>query len=603
MCDRNQEQLFAAVGRTWSPFAGVANWPWLEDVIAQQSRKLLDKVGDEMWQRAGGRIDEQTGEPTFRKNARVVSEIVRKLADKYGGMLYRDKRGVGWAVRLLPGPGNEREIRLGLGVTWFGNPRLADPEARDDSLKAVQNKLESTGPDEDRRRLEQLADLMRLYNRAEQLLWLIYDAVRKQRSSVVVLPDEKLAGAIWGGHNRPRNWRQHIYEALTSLSGLAIEQLHVTRGGWSPRLDMKSIAVASVKRLEPTPSKAVCDVERCPLRGSDIGHGHFVVQIGLGFLGVLERHAVQDAEDHRVYDFEKSWGNAGKEIKEAQREGRLVTVNLPVKIFGSAKWSELSVERQRIIQALIREVTRPVAKKGAAHSDRNDGAEVIVGNRVPGRSSRQMVTCPLLPSSGTYVAFNGNGQRRGLGYRIVGGRRTGWLHKCGYNVSGERRSVAREVRRFLDDLRAVAPILGLTSVGYHRGTKSWADFERLRTIARQRKCLTQLEQHELRIFGPPDYQDRLRRHLEEHGRLLIPKLDDVVETREKPPVSQDSTTIRQRMHQLGMTHERLAKHLGCSQQFVTQVLNGKRPWPARTYDRAAAYLGECESGNGRGSAA
>ena len=130
MCDRDQEQLFAAVGRTRSPFAGVASWPWLEDVIARQSRKLLERVGEGAWQKAGGRIDEQTGKPTFRKNAAVVSEIVRKIADKHGGMLYRDKRGVGWAVRLLPRPAHAGEIRLGLGVTWFGNPRLADPQAK-----------------------------------------------------------------------------------------------------------------------------------------------------------------------------------------------------------------------------------------------------------------------------------------------------------------------------------------------------------------------------------------------------------------------------------------------------------------------------------------
>jgi hypothetical protein len=332
-----------------------------------------------------------------------------------------------------------------------------------------------------------------------------------------------------------------------------------------------------------------------------VRHGHFVVQIGLGFLGIMERHAIEGTEARRIYDFKKSEGKATGEIKDARKQGRLVTVNLPVKIFGSAKWSNLSVEHQRIIQALIREVTRPAARKRATQKERNDAAEVVTGNRVPGRSSRKLVACSLLRASGPHVAFNGNGQRRGLGYRIVGSRRTGWLYKCGYDVSGDRRSVAREVRRFLDDLQAVAGVLGLTVVGYHRGSSRWVDFERLRTVARQRKGVTLLEQHELRIFGPPDYQDRLRRHLEQHGRLLIPKLDDEAEAQEEPPVSQDSTSIRQRMHKLGVTHRKLAEHLGCTQQFATPVLNGKRPWPAGMHDRAVAYLDECGSREDPGS--
>jgi hypothetical protein len=45
----------------------------------------------------------------------------------------------------------------------------------------------------------------------------------------------------------------------------------------------------------------------------------------------------------------------------------------------------------------------------------------------------------------------------------------------------------------------------------------------------------------------------------------------------------------------------LAEHLGCTQQFVTQVLNGKRPWPAGMHDRAVAYLDECGSREDPGS--
>jgi hypothetical protein len=108
-------------------------------------------------------------------------------------------------------------------------------------------------------------------------------------------------------------------------------------------------------------------------------------------------------------------------------------------------------------------------------------------------------------------------------------------------------------------------------------------------IAKQRSCLRELEQYDLRIFGPPDYHDRLRRYLEEQGRMQIPKLTEAQGVTEGS--GGDSTTgFRVRMHRLGVTQAKLAEQLGCTQQFITKVLGGDRPWPEGMRQRAEEYL-------------
>jgi len=48
--------------------------------------------------------------------------------------------------------------------------------------------------------------------------------------------------------------------------------------------------------------------------------------------------------------------------------------------------------------------------------------------------------------------------------------------------------------------------------------------------------------------------------------------------------------IGQRMSRGGVTQEELSGHLGCTQQFLSKVLNGKRSWPEGMLERAKAYL-------------
>jgi hypothetical protein len=63
---------------------------------------------------------------------------------------------------------------------------------------------------------------------------------------------------------------------------------------------------------------------------------------------------------------------------------------------------------------------------------RRDRAEVLIGDRVPDARGRREVACPLLRADRRYLAFTGNGHRRGLGYRVVGSKGDGRLARCGY---------------------------------------------------------------------------------------------------------------------------------------------------------------------------
>ena len=129
---------------------------------------------------------------------------------------------------------------------------------------------------------------------------------------------------------------------------------------------------------------------------------------------------------------------------------------------------------------------KKVEKLEADRKSNSDGADVLKGNRVPATSANDQAVCNLLDVSGTYVAFNGNGKRRGLGYRIVGVEGKGWLAKCGYQVPGDAHDQLVAVRRFLGELEVVADILGLTIVAFHRPKARWIDFASLIALASQR---------------------------------------------------------------------------------------------------------------------
>jgi hypothetical protein len=597
MVDRAQAQLITAIGRTPSPFTRVQDWPRINYVQSIRSQELLNTVGREAWHEAGG-IYSSDGTPGFTSSSPAAIELVREVATSPGGMLWTDQDGIEWAVRLAGGLGPDRNTLYGFAINWHDHGELLDPDVRSHLQQAIVGGLSHAAPpgaaDPNARR-RRVSNRLRLYRPAEQLLWATFAAVRQQRSSVVLLPDVMLGQVLWGGNRAiwPKNWRGEIFQILRSLSYLRSEVLRLTNRCWLPRLDAHSVAVAHVELVRPGQSRAGHCGPACPLSNRDVPHHHFLVQVGYGFLGSLERFAsFDDLSGNRTFDFSRRpEGDAGEDLVAAQHEGALVQVVLPLKVFGPAPWSRLSVGKRSIVDVLAQEVTR--AKKSSATS-RPDRARLVIGAKVPGAIGRDKVVCPLLSPAIAYIAFGGNGRRAGMGYKVCG-----WLAKIGSDPSGDPRAVRRTARRFFRDLAGVAEIMGLVAVGLDPRRSQWFTLADLRQLAATKAGCRRLEELHLRIYGQEGCYDALRAYFAEQGGFgSIPGGAAV----DGPASSHTDLDLRLRMQRGGVTQTMLAAELGTSQSFVSQILNGARPWPDGMRDRVARYIVEA-AGNEKESRA
>jgi hypothetical protein len=596
MADKTQVELFTAIGSTRGPFKGVIDWPYLNGLMEDRSKKLLASEGEEVWRTAGG-IYGEDGKPTFTPTSSHAAQVVQGIADGGGGFIWTDANGVGWAVRLVPLAG--RHAYAGLAISWSGGGRVIDPVARDEYRRAVEEKMAELDLESEAatgHKLQQLADRMWLYKHAEQLLYAIHQAVLIQRSSIILLPDVALGQVIWGGDRKawPANWRNSLMDILSSLSELHVAALRIGGMSWRPKFTMRSVAVAHCELVERTAGiRDVC-CQGCPLWNRPDSHEHFRIQIGYGFLGLLERFTIaDDRAGRRQFDFEqkKPQGEAGKALAQARRNGQLVPVHLPTRVFG-----RLSPGETGIFQALVREVIRG---RHRTKSNRPDKAELLIGNQVPDVRGRTQVACPLLQPNGRYVSFNGNGRRRGLGYLIVGKGASGWLARCGHVPGvedkpkwGGKDGIGKAVRAFLADLAEVRRLLGLTVVGLARLTGEWLDLKRLTGIAELPNPLNSLRDVHLRVYGPEDYLDRCRRLVAQRGCFSdIPGGVTAATAPESGPLLGDpNLDLKVRLHRAGLTQQNLARHLGVSAAFVSDVLNGKKHWPQGMRDRAEALI-------------
>ena len=227
-----------------SPFRGIGAWPMLEDVIKACSQEFLERHGKPAWETAGG-IYGDDGKPTCRQTSSMAVEAVRRVADGAGGMLWQDQDGTLWAVRLArrngPSYNGQPEPLFGFSISWQGSALLLDPHVRDQYEQAakkavsasVQTRLKTA-----RQGLGAVGQRLRLYERAEQLLWAVHLAVTSQRSSTVLLPDVLLGQVIWGGDRAgwPKDWRGEILAGLKALTSLRSEILRLSPSEWRPRV-------------------------------------------------------------------------------------------------------------------------------------------------------------------------------------------------------------------------------------------------------------------------------------------------------------------------------------------------------------------------------
>jgi hypothetical protein len=203
------------------------------------------------------------------------------------------------------------------------------------------------------------------------------------------------------------------------------------------------------------------------------------------------------------------------------------------------------------------------------------------GDLVPGALGKQ-VACPLLAPGAQYVGFNGNGWLRGQGYRLFGTRDTGWAAKCGYPVlegATKRRQIARGL---LADLAGLPEAFGLVAVGLNVRTGRWYGLDELRQLAISGQQWEELDGLLVRFYGPEDFLERWRGHYQAQGGFIATP----------QTVSGDgaSTVTGARLRQAGIKQRALAKQLGVSPGFVSQLLNEQRSWPQDLQQRALGFV-------------
>jgi hypothetical protein len=266
--------------------------------------------------------------------------------------------------------------------------------------------------------------------------WAIRLAVLSQRSAHVVVPDVLLGQVFWGGEKSrwPANWRRDLLRRLQLFSG----------GPQSPFVEVHA---------EKKGSSDACP-ECCALHGTAIAHSHFWILIRCQhdieeadkledegrpdedawlshvFLGVLELYGITMLEGQRVYDFtlkrqraemkEEAFKALAAKLRGFRSQGRLVSVYLPLRLFGGSARLGLSFQQRQLLLALHRELTRD------GKSTRPDKAHVFIAGRLAsGTKGAAIDHYPGLQKGHRYVGFNGNAGGKqmhywGRGYRIFG---------------------------------------------------------------------------------------------------------------------------------------------------------------------------------------
>jgi hypothetical protein len=608
MCDQSKTALFGAIGRTRGLFNGVDKWPDLQEAVQQHSAALLTTGGEEVWRQQGGILDHD-GRPTFRPTAIAAANVVAGIAESGKGLLWTDDLGFTWAVRLVPASGSVRQTFHGFAISWPGIAHIVKCRSLSRHQPAVGGGPTTHGAADNSRAREGLARAARnlwLFERAEQCLWAIHAAVLQQRASLVLLPDVMLGQIVCGADRSqwPQRWRQHAFSVLRSLTTLCWSTLRLTTSGWQPQFGAHAVAVSFVEDLKVNrPNEDFCRpvcalYDSRAVGNSAVRHGHFMVGIGYGFLGVLELFATgSNSQGIRTFDFTSDGGSRKDQVTAARNAGEIITVHMPTKLLGPK--AGLSEGQRRIHQALVREMGRLPKKKAA----REGQARLIQGNRVPGTKSGAWLHCPFLQPDRRYLDLNGNGRRPGQGYRAIGGKGTGWLHKAGYPIPVAERELQKVVCEFLQDLQVLATGYDLIACGLNPVTAQWVNLETMIAMAQGSPGWRTVDGLHLRVYGPEDYLQRWRQHLatrtgfaEIPGGLVAPWPDTTAAAPVAVATGDVLLDLQVWMKTCRVTQKELAGRLGVSDAFVCQLLKRKKRIPPGTRRKVEALLGSAAAG-------
>ncbi len=478
----------------------------------------------------------------------------RRLFDGYA--THTDGDGIVWAAKTIGGHG--------FAATWMGPGWVFDPVAQQRRAQDVQARraaMAAADPERHRRELDAVVDGMRLGPTAERLLWLVHQQVLRLRSSVLHLPDHLLAGAVWGVNERPAHWRKEVLAVLQGLTWLHLAPRSASDDfAWGAETAVLNHAAD----LRGT-ANDVCR-DGCA-DAADQRHHHYLVNVGRGFLGVLEDF-VQDEDDNGVRSYAFPVGGRRRDsssLRAVGKSGGLVTVYLPAKLGDRESCDGLTTAQHRLLQAVVRETTRATREGRNSASE----AEVTRGNVVPTIDGRGTFACGLLDPDGAHVGFNGNKLLKGRGYLIRSPG--GWMAKAGYSSD--------DVSAFLADLAVVSAKLALIPVGVEPGNPVCLDLPQMSAMAGSACGNRTLQRIHLRVYAPADYLARWNQAFGWRGESSQPK------------VAVDAAlTVVSAVEQKVVTQKQLAEGMRVDPSLLNKVLRGKRRWPPGWLDRATSWL-------------
>lgn len=473
-------------------------------------------------------------------------------------------------------------VRVGnhwFGATWLGPGWVFDPagrQRRHDDISLRQQAMATADKHQHEIELRNAVDQVCWGEHASRILWAVYATVLRSKEAVNKIADTSLAQFVWGNKGvRPRHWRSTLMKVLNGLTWL-----HVTEAGEDkakqPVFNADTALITHVADLRNNPAADVCD-DHCGERHGP-RHHHFLINVGRGLLGSLEKMAAHEDDGHRHFDFRYDKKKAKKgstTLRGLGKNNRLTSVYIPALIGEPTGCQRFSNRQHLIIQVLVREVTRLTKKS----KDEVTRPEAVVDACVPAFARLDKIHCPLLDAAAAYVSFNGNKRRKGQGHKL-----STWAIRCGYEQD--------QVGDFIRDVACISPLLNLTVVGIERDNK-WLDLDQLVEAAGAGTFKRLADRVHLRFYAPLDYHDRWNRIFgwplrQEHC----------------PAESVDAVgTIIQAMHRCRLTQRSFADAIGIDPSFLNKVLRGKKPASAGLLSKVEELLKqfsamEVTAGNG-----
>jgi len=370
-------------------------------------------------------------------------------------------------------------------------------------------------------------------------------SVWQQQRTDAVIPDVLLRQCWWGS-KFPKNWKPQLRKRLGDR-----------------------------ETVEDTRRDFRCP-RRCLLHGFGRRHQHYVTKAEANHFSLEEFVVGKLKGGHRKFGFYEKHprgSDFAKKKQQLRKSGDFLNIYWPVLVFGDSPKIGLTGPQQRLLLAIVRELTRD--KK----SRRKDKALVLGSDTTSSESSRHLWSPLLLPKQ-QYVDFGGNGraQHKGLGYRMLN---RGWMYRAGYTREMFNEDPVGCQLQFLTDLRVLSERFGLTVIAHHKKRAEWKDLDGMILWSKSGHGRELLQECRIRIYAPADYLLLWREWFSQQlGFRWIPDGSnrDAFLTDNGPAEDSDqiesASDVQAFLDEYGWTQQELATELGCSRRRIIRHLTG-----------------------------